>query len=149
VGYTTSKLQGLGDSALATYSKATSDLITFALGVVTDDIAGWKKSIYSNEIKDAGFRFLAVLQNGSEGQKVEALQNLLFAIFSQKRTGNAEKYTFLSFSFLVLYSFKREGHLDHCSKFTQHFSKIIWFARAAIFKVITREAKDKDVGFFE
>jgi len=149
VGYTTSKLQGLGDDAIKLYTKAATDLIVFALGVTTDSIAEWKKSAYSDEIKDAGSMFLAALEAGSEDEKAKSLQALLFAIFSQKRTGCADKYTFLAFSFVVLYSFRREGHLDHCNKFTQSFSKLIWFARAAIFKVITGEAKAKDVGFFE
>ena len=149
MGYTTSKLQGLGDEAVKLYTKAVTDLVVFALGVATDSIAEWKRSGYSDQIRDAGARFLAVVDTGLENEKADSLQALLFAIFSQKRTGNADKYTFLAFSFAVLYSFRKEGHLDHCNNFTQSFSKIIWFARASIFKVITGEAKTKDIGFFE
>ena len=149
VGYTTSKLQGLGDDAIRLYTKAATDLVVFALGVTTDSIAEWKRSAFSDEIRDAGTRFLAVLKTDSEDDKARSIQDLLYAIFTQKRTGCADKYTFLAFSFLVLYSFRREGYLDHCNSFTQGFSKLIWFARASIFKVITAEAKTKDVGFFE
>lgn len=149
VGYTTSKLQGLGDNSIMVYSKAATDLIVFTLGVVTDSITEWKRSVYSDEIKAAGLEFSAVLDAGLEDEKAEALQALLLAIFSQKRTGDSDKYTFISFSFLVLYSFRKEGHLDHCNFFTQHFSKLIWFARAAIFRAISGEAKVKHIGFFE
>jgi len=149
VGYTSSKLQGLGDDAIRIYTNACTDLIVFSLGVTTGTIPGWTKTVYTDAIKGAGTQFLAILDTGSKDEKAEALQALLYTIFSQKRTACADKYVFLAFSFLVLYAFRREGHLDNCNNFTQSFSKLIWFARAAILNVIIEEAKIKDIGFFE
>lgn len=107
--------------------------------------------MHTNTIKDAATHFLTVLDAGSEDEKAEGVQALFYAIFSQKRTACADKYVFprLAFSFLVLYAFRKEGHLDHCNNFTQSFSKLIWYARVVIFKIITGEAKIKDIGFFE
>ena len=149
VGYTTSKLQGLGDDAIRLYTKAASDLVVFALGVTMAAIPEWDRTKFSDEIKNASIRFLASLSTDSEDEQKESLQILFHSIFSQERTGSASKYSFLVYSFLVLYSFLREGHLDHCNKFTQSFSKLIWFARASIFKNITEEAKSANVGFFQ
>ena len=36
VGYTTSKLQGLGDEAIRIYMKASTDMVVFTLGVVEE-----------------------------------------------------------------------------------------------------------------
>lgn len=131
------------------YSNAATDLVVFSLGVTTDSISEWKKTGYSDEISVASSGFSDALKSGSDEEKAEALQTLFFAIFSQKRIGDADKYSFLCYSFLVLYSFRKEGHLDHCNTFTQHFSKLIWFARSAIFRAITGNAKMKKIGFFE
>lgn len=112
VGYTTSKLQGLGDDAIRLYTQAASDLIVFTLGVTTGTIPGWDRSVFSDEIRDAATSFLATLETGSEDEKVRSLQALFYSISSQKRTGCATKYKLLALSFLVLYAFRREGHLD-------------------------------------
>ena len=78
-----------------------------------------------------------------------ALQDFLYSIFTQKRCGEADKYSLLAFSFLVLYSFTKDGNLQPCNTFSQYFSKTIFFARGAIFNFITAEAKREDKGFYE
>jgi hypothetical protein len=92
---------------------------------------------------------LATLTTISIEEQDRTLQELFFALFTQKRRGDADKYTALAFSFLVLYSFTEDGMLRSCNYFSQYFSKAIYFARGAIFNSITAEAKAKDLGFFE
>jgi hypothetical protein len=142
-------LKGLQNEGTQTaYSKVATDLVVFCLGVITGDIGEFKTS-FTQEIADAGINFLTALQTTSIPNQDAALQSFLFSLFTQKRCGEADKYTFLAFAFLVPYSFSQDGSLQACNTFSQYFSKTIFFARAAIFNRITSDAKRENKGFFE
>lgn len=130
------------------YSKVATDLIVFCLGVITGNINQFETS-FTQEIADAGIKFLAALQTTSTSDQDDTIQALLLSLFSQKRCGNANKYTFLSFSFLVLYSFTEDGVLQQCNTFSQYFSKTIFFARGAVFNRILSDAIREKKGLFE
>ena len=100
-------------------------------------------------IKTASNSFVAAISSGSDESLKDGLQSLLFAIFNQKRLGMADKYSSVAYSFIVLYSFCKEGHLNRCNIFSQYFSRIIWFGRVAIYNTIVKEAEKQDLGFFE
>ena len=131
------------------YSGALVDLIVFTLGVVNGSIDTWKKTVYNKEIEEAGDFFINAIAGGTDNDMKSALQWLIFAIFNQKRIGMADKYSSLVYSFIVLYSFRREGHLSRCNEFTQYISRVIWFGRVSIYNKIKEETKETAVGFFE
>lgn len=121
----------------------------FTLGVVNDSIDNWKKTIFNDEIEGAARVFMGEIGTGTDEDLKEALQPLLFAIFNQKRIGMEDKYSTLVYSFLVLYSYCKEGHLNRCNTFTQYFSRIIWFGRVSIYNAIKEEGEAKSLSFFE
>lgn len=131
------------------YSGAIVDLVVFALGVVNDDIENWKKTTCDDNISVAAYVFIEAIGSGTEEDLTDALQQLIFAIFSQKRSGTSEKYDSLVYSFAILYSYCKEGYLNRCNMFTQYFSRIIWYGRVSIRNVITEEAEEEELGFFE
>jgi len=94
-------------------------------------------------------KFLSTLRTTSTTDQDEALQNFFFAIFTQKRRGDVNKYSFLSFSFLTLYSFTEDAALQPCNVFSQYFSKTILYGRGTIFLAIVFDAKEEQKGFFE
>lgn len=130
------------------YCKVGADLVTYGLGVVTRDIKG-SGTDFTPEMADAGRRLLAALQTLSTDNQYDSLQSFLFSLFNQKRSGEANKYTFLAYNFLVFYSFTEHGNLQPCNRFTQHFSKVIFFARTAILNRITSDATHNNEGFYE
>lgn len=131
------------------YSGALADLVVFTLGVISGSFDRWKKTIYNEEIEAAASSFVGTVDMGTEQDPKEALQSLIFAIFSQKRTGMADKYSSLVYSFIVLYSFCKEGHLNRCNTFTQYFSRVIWFGRVSIYNAIKKKTITTGLGFFE
>ena len=130
------------------YCKVGADLVTYGLGVIRGDIKE-SGAEPSPEMADAGQRLLTSLQTLSTGAQDEALQSFLFSLFNQKRSGEASKYSFLAYNFLVLYSFTEHGNLQGCNRISQYFSKVIFFARTAILNRITSDAIRDDKGFFE
>ena len=130
------------------YCKVGTDLIVYALGVIGNDIKTFKTT-FTDEMADTGRSFLKSLQMFSTLSQDRALRHFLFSLFSQKKCGEATKYDLLVYSFLVLYSFTEHGNLQACSDFSRYFSKVVFFARAAIFKRISSEAKGGNKGFFE
>lgn len=80
IGVSTHKLKELqvSDSRSA-YCKVGTDLVVYALGVVTGDIKGFD---LAPEIGDAGQKFLALLQTTSTRDQDDTLQLLLFALFN-------------------------------------------------------------------
>ena len=149
IGLASSKFKDLqNEETRKAYGKVATDLVVFCLGVITGKIDQFRTS-FTQDIADAGTKFLTALQRTSTADQDEALQAFLFSLFNQKRCGEADKYTFLTFSFLVLYSFTERGTLRQCNTFTQFFSKTIFFARGAIFNRINSDARTEDKGFFE
>jgi hypothetical protein len=149
IGVSTHKLKDLqAKESRTAYCKVAADLITYSLGVITGDIKGSAAELTS-EMVDTGQRFLASLKKLSTGDQDDALQCFLFSLFNQKRHGETSKYAFLVYNFLVLYSFTKTGSLRTCNTFTQYFSKVIFFARAAILNRITSEATRDAKGFYE
>ena len=130
------------------YCKVGADLVTYGLGVIYGDIKE-SGTEFSLEMADAGWRLLASLQTLSTSAQDEALQSFLFSLFNQKRSGEASKYLFLAYNFLVLYSFTKHGNLQGCNRISQYFSKVIFFARMVILNCITSDAIRDDKGFFE
>lgn len=149
VGLTSSKFKDLQNvDTRKAYSKVGCDLVCWCLGVITGQITEFKTS-FDQATSDTGIEFLSALQTTSTDDQDGALQRFLFAIFSQKRVGEAIKYEFLPFSFLTLYSFTGEGVLRPCNMFSQYFSKTIFFARGAIFNRIMSDCVQEKKGFFE
>jgi hypothetical protein len=130
------------------YCKVGADLVTYGLGVVTGAIED-SGTEFTPEMTDAGLWLLGSLQTISTADQDEALQSFLFSLFNQKRRGDASKYSFLAYNFLVLYSFTEHGSLQSCNRLTQHFAKVIFFARAAILNRITADATREEKGFYE
>lgn len=135
------------DKGISAYCKVAADLIVYALGITTGSIEA--KTSFTPEMVDAGEQLIASLQTLSIDAQQNALQEFLFSLFSQKRCGEADKYTFLTYHFLVLYSFTENGNLRACNSFSQYFSKVIFFARAAILNRIMSVAKQKAKGSYE
>lgn len=149
IGLSTKKLKDLQcEATRKAYSKVATDLVVFSLGVITGEIVEFQTS-FTQEIADAGANFMTTLQTTSTSNQDAALQSLIYALFTQKRCGDANKYSFLAFAFLVPYSFREDGTLQPCNSFTQYFSKVIFFGRAAIFNSILDDAKRENKGFFE
>ena len=98
---------------------------------------------------NAGQRLLDMLQTLSTRDQDSALQDFSFSLFSQKRCGEADKYTFLAYDFLVLYSFAKNGNFRACGRFTQYFSKVVFFARVMMFNHIKSVAGREMEGTLE
>lgn len=104
---------------------------------------------YTPEMAAAGEKLYQSLMMTSLAAQDEALQDFLFALFTHKRCGTANKFIFPTYNFLIMYSFAKEGNLKPCSVFTQYFSKVIFFGRMTLFKAITAHAKREGMGFHE
>jgi hypothetical protein len=139
----------LTTEGVTNYSGAVVDLVVFALGVINDSMDTWKRTVYSAEIEEAGSTFTEAIRSGTDDDLKDALQSLVFSIFNQKRTAMADKYSSLVYSFIVLYSYRREGNLNKCNVFSQYMSRVIWFGRVSIYNRIKDETKGTDLGFFE
>jgi hypothetical protein len=149
LGVSTSKLKDLQeDKSRTAYCKVGADIITYCLEVTTGAVQE-PKTTFSPEMADAGRGFMRSLMGTSTRNQDEAFQTFLFSLFNQKRTGQAKKYVFLTYTFLAIYSFTEHGNLRACANFSQFFSKVIFFARAAIFNKINSHAVQEKKGFFE
>ena len=149
IGLSTNKLKDLqNDSTRKAYSKVATDCLVYCLGVITGDITEFKTS-FTQEMADAADNFLTALQTTSTSDQDDALQSFLFSVFSQKRCGTPDKYSFLIYSFLVLYSFSEDGTLKPCNTFSQYNSKVIFFGRSTLFNRIMSDADRDEKGFFE
>ena len=149
LGLSSNKFNDLqNESTKKLYSSVGTDLVVFCLGVITGEIDGFKTT-FTEEIADAGRKFLNTLHTTSISDQDEALQDLFFALFTQKRCGDADKYSLLAYAFLVIYSFSVDGTLKPCNIFSQYFSKVVFFCRGAIFNAITAQARAQNRGFFE
>lgn len=91
-------------------------------------------------------RFVTSL-NSDMGSRKLALHDLLYALFTQDR-GNSSRYTFAVYRFLVLYSFRREGHLAQARVITQYISAIVFFGRGTIFNAIMNSMDHEGRGYF-
>jgi len=150
VGVSSSKLREMQDKDSRTaYCKVGADLTTFCLLIVTERITEFKQIQFTPEMADTGQRFIASLRKRSTDDQDEALQAFLFAVFSQKRCGAADKFSFAAYSFLVIYSFTINGTLRACGYFSQYFSKVIFFGRLAVLKAILAQVERENAGFFE
>ena len=149
ISLTSNKFRDLqNEKTRKAYSKVATDLVVFCLGVITGDITQFTTG-FTQEISDAGAAFLKALQTTSISDQDTTLQDFLYSLFTQKRCGEADKYSLLTFTFHVLYSFTRDASLRPCNIFSQYLSKTIFFARGAIFNRITAEAQRENKGFFE
>ena len=149
IGVSSHKLRDLQVKESRTaYCKVAADLVTYALGVISGDIKELGTE-FNLEMVNAGKRLLASLQTLSTDDQDDALQSFLFSLFNQQQRGEANKYSFLAYNFLVLYSFTDLGNLQYCSTITQYFAKVIFFARVAILNRITSDATRDNKGFFE
>lgn len=149
MGISSNKLKDLQDKATRqAYSLVATDLVVYCLGVIDGEISGFETS-YTPEMASAAEELETALQTAGIDDQCEALQSFFFSTFSHKRRGKAEKYIFPPYSFLVKYAFTEDGSLQSCNRFTQSFSKIIFFARAAIFKHTISDSIRDNKGFFE
>jgi hypothetical protein len=149
IGVSTYKLKDLQVKASRTaYCKVAADLVTYGLGVISGSIENFGAEINA-EMGRAGQALLATLQTIETDDQDKALQTFLFALFSQQRRGEASKYSFIAYNFLVLYSFTEHGNLQTCNAISQHFAKVVFFARAAIMNRITSDATRDNKGFYE
>jgi hypothetical protein len=130
------------------YCKVAADLVTYGLGVISGGIKELGVE-FSDEMNDAGQSLLASLQTLAIGEQDIALQAFLFSLFNQQRRGEASKYSFTAYNFLVLYSFTEHGNIQNCNTISQYFAKVIFFARAAILNRITLDCARDDKGFYE
>lgn len=131
------------------YCKVGADLVTYGLGVISGALNEELGTVYNPEMVDAGQRLLASLQTLSTSDQDDALQSFLFSLFNQQRHGEANKFSFLAYNFLVLYSFTELGNLQYCGTITQHFAKVIFFARVAVLNRIMSDASRDNKGFYE
>jgi hypothetical protein len=149
LGFTTSKLQDLQNTKTRDqYCKVGTDFIVFCLGVVTGDVKGYEIT-YPEEFAVAGRRLLAALHSATVEPRIKALQNFLYLLFTQIRPGGVSKHSILPYSFLILFAYNVDGTLKPCDFFSQDFSKVIFFARAAMFNSIMDICKAEDRGFYE
>jgi len=150
VGVGGNKLKDLQiEKTRTAYCKVGADLVTFCLQVTGGDITGFEPMTFTPEMTAAGEKLEATLWKTSTRDQDEALQAYLLSLFTHKRCGSADKFVFPAYNFLIIYSFTEHGNLRPCGMFSQYFSKVVFFARAAIFKAITAQAKDKKMGFHE
>jgi len=136
------------EKTLKAYSKVGTDLVTFCLGVIEGEITEFKTS-FTPEMAAKGKTLLTALHSISTADQDRAMQSFLFSIFSQKRCGEANKYSFLAYAFLVPYSYTEHGHLQPCNIFSQYFSKTVFTGRLTIFNKITADAIRENKGYFE
>jgi len=61
---------------------------------------------------------------------------------------NKTVHAFPVYRFLVLYSFRRDGSIEPCNDITQYISKIVFFARACIYRRIRETMDANHTGFF-
>jgi hypothetical protein len=130
------------------YSKVGTDLVVFSLGVITGEIKQFKTT-FTGEMAEAGKTFLDTLRTTDILAQDAALQDFFLSLFTQKRCGEADKYSLLTYAFLVVYSFSVDGTLRRCNMFSQYFSKAAFFCRGALFNAINAQAQAEDRGFFE
>lgn len=121
------------------------DLVTFLVNACFDKLGEVPVQV-EDEQRMLARRFCKTLKR-SDDSKVATLQNLLFSVFTQNR-GNENAHVFSPYRFLVLSSFRRDGSVEPCNNITQIVSKIVFYARACIYKRIEDTRKVDRSGFF-
>jgi hypothetical protein len=110
-----------------------------------EDFEDYSRPVAPAQIS-AAKKYIAALGSSRKSER-HALQHFLYRLFTQDK-GNSSKYTLTVYRFLVLYSFRQEGHLAKADVITQYISAIVFLGRAAIFNAIRKSMKKTGHGFF-
>lgn len=145
-GYSTSWFRPVEKSAQDRYGKICTDMILFCIGLAQGEFGDYSRSVSPSE-KSAVDGYIAVLGSGEEESEALALQRLLWALFTHDRR-RSPRCDLTVYRFLILYSFRREGHLAKASVITQYISGIVFIGRTAILNEIKKSMDRKNRGFF-
>lgn len=121
-------------------------MILFCVGLALGEFEDYSQPV-SLAQKSAAKKYVTALGLSKENQD-QALQDFLYALFTQDR-GNLSRYTLTVYRFLILYSFRREGHLAKAGTITQYISAIVFLGRATILEAIKKSMKCTKHGFFK
>lgn len=144
-GFSTSWFRAVEDSAQEQYGRICTRMILFCISLAVGGSECYSRQI-SPAQKLATDQYVAALGSG-EKNEAQALQQLLKSLFTQDRRRFARR-DWTVYRFLILHSFREQGHLAKASVITQFISAIVFFGRGTIFKAIRRSMKHSDSGFF-
>jgi len=120
-------------------------MVLFCIGLASGDFEDYPRPV-SPAQKLAADKFVAALGSGKKDES-QALQCFLYALFTQDRE-DSSRYVFPVYQFLILYSFRKDGHLAKASVITQYISAIVFFGRGTIFKAIVESMERNKRGYF-
>ena len=144
---TTDRFDSLhAESSRRVYCKAGTDLVTFVVGACMDRLGDKIHVETTAEQKECAQRYLNSVQR-SDGSEVDALQDLLYSVFTQ-RSATLNPHDFLVYRFFVFYSFRRDGSIQQCNNITQIVSWLVFFARGCIYRHIKSVMDATGDGFF-
>ena len=145
--HTTDRFTNLKQNKTAEgYKKLGVDLVAFVLYAASDRLpSGIKVDVPDEQRVIANEYYNAIVRQN--GREKEVLQKLLYSMFTTNM-GNRAPNTFPFYRFLVFSSFRTDGGFEACNKVTQVISKIVFFARTAIYNKIKELMRTEDKGFF-
>lgn len=123
------------------YAIVAANFVAFVLNATAGRLPGEIVVPVPPAQAEAAKKYEDSVQRGT-GQDALMLQNLLFAVFSQK-TRN-DDIMFPAFHFMVFYSFRSDGSLDLYNNITRILSTFVYTGRVAILNAVMERA-DRDV----
>lgn len=127
------------------YGKVATDMILFCLSLALEEFEDYSHPVPPCQ-KLAAEEYVSALESGKG--EIKALQDLLYTLFTQDRETSSQ-YALTVYRFLILYSFKQEGHLTNADVITQYISALAFLGRAAIYGAIRESMKQEKKGFFK
>jgi hypothetical protein len=128
------------------YGKVCTDMILFCIGLALGDFEDFQRPV-SSALRSAAEQYVTTL-GSEEADEDQALQSLLHQLFTQD-CGSGSRYTLTIYQFLILYSFRQQGHLAKAGVITQYISAIVFFGRATFFNAIEESRNVTNDGFFK
>lgn len=120
-------------------------MVLFCISLVLEEFEDYSHQVSTLQ-ESAVKKYVNVLKSG-KGNTSQALHKLLSALFTQDR-GNSSRHTLTVYKFLMLYSFRQEGHLAKADVITQYISALVFLGRATIFREIETSMSQTKKGFF-
>lgn len=147
MGKSTSWFQPVESNTQKTYAGVCTSMVLFVLGLASKEFENYPQEVTSAQ-KSAAEAFRETLDSTDTQEKQDALQKLLYKLFTQER-GDLNRYDLTVYRFLILYSFREDGSLQRSGVITQFISAIVFFGRGAIFNKVLEVMKKTKHGFFK
>lgn len=114
-------------------------MLLFCIGLASGGFQDYSRPVSPRQ-KSAAKSYVRALGSGKKEDK--RLQQFPYSLFKQDK-GDSSQYELTVYQFLVLYSFREDGHISNADTITQYISALAFLGWAAIFEEI-RKSMESD-----